>query len=103
MSCGDIFVSFPFKPGCCQRPLTPLEQANLRVQIAQLQLALTQKMIGQSVTVTVDQNGERVEFGAGGTVAQLKAYIQTLMSMLPDYCPVGGIGGVARPIGFLFG
>lgn len=103
MSCGDLVV-LPFiaRTGCCQPPLTPDEQAALRTRIATLQLALDQMYLGYRVTVSVDQNGERLEFAGGTSTAQLKAYIQTLSALLPDYCPVGGVGGVARPMQFLF-
>lgn len=103
MSCGDVIVGLPFlaRRGCSQPALSPADQATLKARIATLQEALDQMMMGFQVRVSVDQNGERLEFG-GASIPQLKAYIQTLQSQLPDYCPVGGVGGVARPMQFLF-
>lgn len=86
----------PVRRGCRQPSLTPDEIAALKARITTLETQLDQIMMGMQVRVTVDQNGERLEF-SGVNINTLKAYIESLKARLPGYCPT-----VARPIGFLF-
>lgn len=100
---GEVFVGLPFiaRAGCRQPALSPTDQQALKDRIGKLQLALDQLMMGYQVRVTVDQNGERLEFGSV-SVIQLKNYIQSLQAQLPGYCPTGAGGAVAAPMRFWF-
>lgn len=84
--------------GCAAPVLTPDQVTALKARIAALELQLDQAMLGFQVRVSVDQNGERLEF-TGVSIDKLRNYIETLKSQLPDYCPTGRI---ARPMQFLF-
>lgn len=101
MSCANppVFVDLGFfRPGCTNPPLTPSEVIALKARIAALELQVDKIMMGFQVRVSVDQNGERLEFSTV-SVDKLKNYIETLKARLPDYCAQGRI---ARPMQFLF-
>lgn len=54
-------------------------------------------MLGGGVTVVVDQNGERVEYGRANATALAK-YIATLQAQINSLLGVAVTGGPLRPL-----
>ena len=54
-------------------------------------------MLGGGVTVVVDQNGERVEYGRANATALAK-YIATLQAQIKSLLGVAVTGGPLRPL-----
>lgn len=76
--------------------------ADLKAKLKQAQDAYHNLMVGGSVRVFVDQNGERVEYTAANA-RNLLNYITTLQQQIAaGECGGIGAGRVSRPVGFLF-
>ena len=56
---------------------------DIQAKLAEAEKAYHELMLGQSVRVFVDQNGERVEYTAANKLA-LQSYINQLRSQMPD-------------------
>lgn len=75
--------------------MATLEQ--LQARLAEAQAAYHSVMIGGSVTVVVDQNGERVEYSRANATGLAK-YIAALQAQINSLLGVAVTGGPLRPI-----
>ena len=70
--------------------------AQLQARLVEAQNAYHTVMLGGGVTVVVDQNGERVEYGRANATALAK-YIATLQAQINSLLGVAVTGGPLRP------
>ena len=71
--------------------------AQLQAWLVEAQNAYHTVMLGGGVTVVVDQNGERVEYGRANATALAK-YIATLQAQINPLLGVAVTGGPLRPL-----
>jgi hypothetical protein len=75
--------------------------ADLRIQLAEAELAYHRLMSGRQPRVVVDSNGERIEFTAV-SAAGLRSYIQDLQRRIGLLTGCNGGPIHTRPIRFFF-
>lgn len=80
------------------KPSSPAARTILQTRLVAAENAYHELMTGDAVRITVDQNGERVEF-TRGTASRLELYINALREAL-NTNPANS--GRPRPIGFTF-
>lgn len=71
--------------------------AQLQAWLAEAQNAYHTVMLGGGVTVVVDQNGERIEYGRANA-ASLAKYIASLQAQINSLLGVAVTGGPLRPL-----
>lgn len=71
--------------------------AQLQAWLVEAQNAYHTIMLGGGVTVVVDQNGERIEYGRANATSLAK-YIATLQAQINSLLGVAVTGGPLRPL-----
>ena len=79
--------------------MTPAEKASIQTEVKRLQKAYVETLVNGQVRVFVDQNGERIEYGAGNR-ALLLQYINSLLASIGEcsWAPMS----VSPPMGVRF-
>lgn len=71
--------------------------ATLQQWLSEAQIAYHTAMLSGTVTVVVDQNGERIEYGRSNPANLLK-YIASLQAQINSLLGVAVVGGPLRPV-----